>query len=236
MKLLVSVINSLEARTVLDAGCDIIDIKNPLEGSLGANHPNIIREIVKLVNGSVEISATIGDLPNLPGTASLAALGAASLGVNYIKAGIYDVKRVDEAVKLSRWIVEAINSFSLPTKVIICGYGDAEYIGSIHPRQLPFIAYKSEASGILIDLKSKTSETIFDYLSHEEISSIVKKAHDFGLTVALAGGLGKEHINILRNLEIDIMGVRRNVCNNMRWTECRISYDKVKEMYNLVKG
>ena len=44
MKVLVSVISLEEARTVVELGADIIDIKNPAEGSLGAQPPQVIRE------------------------------------------------------------------------------------------------------------------------------------------------------------------------------------------------
>lgn len=234
MKLLVSIVNIDEARIALKAGCDIIDIKNPDEGSLGANHPKVIKEIVKSVGKFKEISATIGDLPNLPGTASLAAYGAASLGVKYVKAGMYGVKEVEDAIKLARWISEAIRSLPRKVNLILCGYGDANFIGSVHPKYLNYIACKSDADGILIDLKSKNSKTLFDYLNYEELSCIVNEAHNAGLTVALAGGLSRDHVYILEKLGIDIMGVRRSVCTDGDWTRSKLSYTKLRDLYLLI--
>ena len=72
MRLLVSPMNMVEAQAALDGGADILDVKNPKEGSLGANFPWIIREVADLVRGKVPLSATIGDLDYKPGTASLA--------------------------------------------------------------------------------------------------------------------------------------------------------------------
>ena len=80
MKLLVSVVNKREALEAVKGGAHIVDVKNPKEGSLGANFPRVIRRVENVVPSHVEVSATIGDLPNLPGTASLAALGAVSSG------------------------------------------------------------------------------------------------------------------------------------------------------------
>jgi uncharacterized protein (UPF0264 family) len=37
--LLISPINTQEAREAINGGADIIDVKNPKEGSLGANFP-----------------------------------------------------------------------------------------------------------------------------------------------------------------------------------------------------
>ena len=234
MKLLVSVIDLEEAEDVILSGCDILDIKNPKEGALGASHPVLIKKIIEYVNGKVEVSATIGDLPNLPGTASLAALGASILGVNCIKAGLYGVRKVDEAINLARSIVSAVKEFNPKVKVIACGYGDARYIGSIKPSLIPEVAYKSGADGVLIDLKSKGGKCLFDYLSREEVSYIVRKVHDYGLSIALAGGLSIKHVKILRELGVDIMGVRRSVCHSNTWLNSRISRSKVMELYRAI--
>lgn len=235
MKLLISVLNLEEARKALNGGCDIIDVKNPAEGSLGANHPKIIREIVRYVNRRVEVSSTIGDLPNLPGTSSLAGLGAASLGVDYVKAGLYGVKEYDDALKMAKWISTAIKEYYSNTKLIICGYGDAEIVGSINPKYIPKIAYESNADGILIDIKTKSENVnIFNFLSKETIANIAEESHNYGLTFALAGGLNIDHVDLLRELKVDIMGVRRGVSNSNNWLESIISEEKVRELYKKI--
>lgn len=235
MKLLVSVVNIDEARDVLSCGCDILDIKNPAEGSLGASHPSIIKEIVEYAKGKVEISATIGDLPYLPGTATLAALGAALLNVNYIKAGLYGVKSINEAIIMMTWITSAIREFCPKVRIITCGYGDANEYGSINVRVLPKVAYKSYADGILIDLKTKGPKNLFDYLPITMLKEIIREAHNYGLSVALAGGLNIKHVKLLKSLNVDIMGVRRGVCHNNNWLNNKISREKLIKLYELVK-
>ena len=78
MKLLVSVVSADEARIAAAAGADIVDVKNPAEGSLGAPSPAVIAAVRDAVGAERPVSAAIGDMPNLPGTAALAALGASS--------------------------------------------------------------------------------------------------------------------------------------------------------------
>jgi len=236
MKLLVSVVDAREALDALSGGCDIVDVKNPAEGALGAGHPSLIREVVEAVAGRAEVSATIGDLPNLPGTSALAALGAASLGIDYVKAGLYGVKEGSEALRLGRWIVRAVKEFRRGVRVILCGYGDAALIGSIDPRSLPVIAADAGADGILIDLKLKGDRDIFSYLADDDLAAIVEEAHRHGLTVAIAGGLSARHVGRLKRIGADIMGVRRGVCDRPGWGEGRVSRDKVRKLYMLVKG
>ena len=85
MKVLISPVSLEEARMVVKGGADILDIKNAKEGSLGAQVPWVIKEIIEeFKDTGIMCSATLGDLPYKPGTAALAALGAASCGVNYV--------------------------------------------------------------------------------------------------------------------------------------------------------
>ena len=91
MKLLVSVIDAAEARLAVAGGVDIVDVKNPAEGSLGAPAPGVIAQVRDVLPAELPLSAAIGDLPCLPGTAALAALGAARSGAAYVKLGLWGV-------------------------------------------------------------------------------------------------------------------------------------------------
>ena len=122
MQLLVSVVNRFEAQEAVKGGADIIDVKNPLEGALGAQPPEKIREIFEVLPPHYELSACIGDLPNLPGTASLAALGAAVSGADYVKAGLFGVSTVDDAVALMTPVVRAVQGYDSRKKVVAAGY------------------------------------------------------------------------------------------------------------------
>jgi uncharacterized protein (UPF0264 family) len=110
MKLLVSPINTTEAKAALDGGADIVDVKNPKEGSLGANFPWMIRAVIETIESKKPVSATIGDFNFKPGTASLAALGAAASGADYIKIGLYDIQTTDQAEELLSNVVRSIQT------------------------------------------------------------------------------------------------------------------------------
>lgn len=235
MRLLVSIVNIEELRRIIDVGCDIVDIKNPSEGSLGANHPNIIKEVIRIINGRYEVSGTIGDLPYLPGTASLAALGMAGLGVDYVKAGLYGASDYGEALKMLKWMVEAVKNGSSKTRVIACAYADYKLINSINPEMLPEIAYKAGADGVLIDLKNKSDKKVFSYINDDTIRRIARKCHNNSLTIALSGSLDIGDVDRLVELGIDIMGVRRGVCSERSWLRGEIDPEKVRHLYRRVK-
>jgi len=110
IKLLVSPKNIEEAKVTIDAGADYVDCKNPKEGSLGANFPWIINEIKKLMpkNNKQLLSAAIGDFPNLPGSASLAAFGAACSGADIIKVGLMGPQNKKEGIYLMENVIKAL--------------------------------------------------------------------------------------------------------------------------------
>lgn len=72
---------------------DIVDVKKPDEGSLGANFPWVIREIRDAVPADKPVSATVGDVPYKPGTVAQAALGAVVSGATYIKSASTAARR-----------------------------------------------------------------------------------------------------------------------------------------------
>ena len=133
MRLLVSPMNTEEAQAALAGGADIIDVKNPKEGSLGANFPWAIRAVADLAKGRVPVSATIGDLEFKPGTASLAALGAAVSGADYVKAGLLGVKTPAQAEEMLQGIVRAVKDYDPEKKVVASGYSDYDGPGPSRP-------------------------------------------------------------------------------------------------------
>jgi len=216
MRLLVSPMNIEEAQMALDGGADILDIKNPKEGSLGANFPWAIRAVVDLASGRVPVSATIGDLDYKPGTASLAALGAAVSGAEYIKAGLLGVKTPDQAEDMLDKIVEAVKGLDKNKKVVAAGYSDFSRVGSISPMLLPKAAAAAGADLVMVDTAVKDGRSTFQFMSESDLRNFIDLGRAEGLEVAIAGTIGFEHIDMLKTLEPDIIGVRGIVCGGDR--------------------
>ncbi|MEJ2116544.1 MAG: (5-formylfuran-3-yl)methyl phosphate synthase, partial [Alphaproteobacteria bacterium] len=86
-QLLISVRSAEEAEIAFAGGADIIDIKEPARGILGAAPLEVIRAIVERVGGKRPVSATVGDIPL--GQALAASEATAATGVNYVKIGAF---------------------------------------------------------------------------------------------------------------------------------------------------
>jgi (5-formylfuran-3-yl)methyl phosphate synthase len=221
MRLLVSPMNIEEARFALAGGADILDVKNPKEGSLGANFPWAIRAVVDLAGGRVPVSATIGDLDYKPGTASLAALGAAVAGADYVKAGLLGVRTAKQAEEMLVGIVKAVKDFDPEKKVVAAGYSDYDREGCISPMLLPAVAAKAGADLVMVDTAVKDGKPTFEFMSEQDLKAFIDLGHSCGLEVALAGSIGFAHLEMLMRLDPDIIGVRGIVCGGDRRSAIR---------------
>ena len=237
MKLLVSVIDKTEAFDSIVGGADVIDVKNPKEGSLGANFPRVIKQIKNIMPNNLELSGTIGDLPNLPGTASLAALGAIVSGVDFVKVGLFGVKHSREAIMLMSEVVKVVKDFDSNLKTIACGYADFRYVGCVNPLKLPYIANEAKANGVLIDVKIKNQTSyLFNFLSDKELKQFINQAHSYNLLTALAGSLQIKDILRLHNLQTDIIGVRGAVCTNNDRRYGKLERNKVAKFAKILQN
>lgn len=214
MRLMVSVVSAAEAEDALAGGAEILDIKNPLEGSLGAQAPDVIRKITELASGNIEISVAIGDLPDLPGTSALAALGAAACGANYVKAGVYGSRSESAARNLLFKVKQAVAGY--PASVIAAGYADFERAGTLDPSRLPGIAASAGLQGILLDTAVKDGKNLLHFIDRDRLREIVERAHAEGLIFGAAGAIDGRHLPALRDAGVDIVGVRTAVCLDNR--------------------
>ena len=213
MKLLVSVADAREARVAVQAGVDIVDVKNPAEGSLGAPAPGVIARVRDTVPPERPVSAAIGDLPNLPGTAALAALGAARSGAAYVKVGLWGTSTEEEAVAVLRAVREALDGGAT---VIAAAYADADRVPSrpLPPGAVVAAARRAKAGGCLVDTAVKDGRGLFEWLTPDALAALVAEGHAAKLEMALAGALRAEDLPTVRATGADIAGVRSAACRD----------------------
>ncbi len=220
MKLLVSPKDVEEAKAVIRGNADIVDVKNPKEGSLGANFPWVIKAIKELVEkeggNGMEMSAAIGDFDYKPGTASLAALGAASSGADYVKIGLFKVKTKQEAIDLLSGVVKAVKGFDPTKKVVSAFYSDYKRINSVSPFEIAEIGKEVDIDVAMVDTGIKDGRSTLEFLSEEELKTFVSESRALGLDSALAGSLTFEDLPVIKAINPDILGVRGMVCGGDR--------------------
>lgn len=201
---LASVRDEAEAEIALLARADIIDLKEPANGALGALDRDTIRSAVTSVAGRAPVSATIGDLPMQPEMIRDAALDRAACGVDYVKFGLFpegDARRC----------LDALRAVAQSVPLIVVQFAD----------RLPdFDAVTAAAAmgacGVMLDTADKHAGSLIAHLNLREIARFLTHAKARGLTVGLAGSLAAADVPELLALAPDLLGFRSALCHGSR--------------------
>jgi (5-formylfuran-3-yl)methyl phosphate synthase len=208
VRLLVSVVSAEEARQALAGGADIVDVKDPGEGALGAPAPRVLSEVVRAVGTRAPVSVALGDLPDLPHTAALAACGAALSGATYVKVGLRGVRELDRAVAMMTAVAEGVGP---QAAVIAVAYADADALDppALAPGWLPDLVTRSGIAGALVDTFVKDGRGLYGSLGESELTDLIVRTRRAGGAFAVAGQL---RLGELCRVEADVVGVRSAVC------------------------
>jgi hypothetical protein len=234
--LLISPINTEEAREAIEGGADIVDVKNPKEGSLGANFPWVIKSISELTPEGMYVSATLGDVPYKPGTVSLAAAGAVVSGADYIKVGLYGTKNYEEALEVMKNVVKTVKDLNEDAVVVAAGYADAHRVGAVDPMEIPRVAADAGADLAMVDTAVKDGKTLFDFMDEEVLTKFNDTIHDYSLKSALAGSVKKEQLKMLYDIGCDVVGIRGAACVGGDRNTGKIHRSAVGELKKMIEN
>ncbi|MFA4966139.1 MAG: (5-formylfuran-3-yl)methyl phosphate synthase [Thermoleophilia bacterium] len=216
MQVLVSVVRADEVAAAVAGGADIIDVKNPREGSLGAGFPHVIRRVRELTPARLPVSAAIGDAPDLPGMAALAAAGAAACGVQFVKVGLLGPREPCAARVLLAAVCRAAREQDPAVRIMATAYADAAAVGALPPLELPAVAAAAGADGCMLDTARKGGGGLLAMLTDEDLESFVGESRRAGLLCALAGSLCEEDLPRIAAIAPDIVGFRGAACRGRR--------------------
>jgi uncharacterized protein (UPF0264 family) len=220
-RLLASVIDAGEAAAALEASVDVLDVKDPRAGSLGACSLEVLRAVVALRDGRavgstrVQVSAALGDTPDPAASPGLAAR-AVICGADYIKIGLARVRDEEVAVQVLAAIVERVRRVSPAAHVVAATFADGEAAGALPMRDLPEAAARAGAAGCLVDTLGKGGPGLLDFLGAETLRSFVARCRGLDLLCAFAGSIRAEHLPLLRALRPDFIGARGALCASGR--------------------
>ncbi len=199
-------IASLEELTpALEGGADLIDVKNPSTGALGAARIETVRAVVAAAGGRRPVSATLGDLPMEAPLLVEAARRTAAAGVDYVKAGIFPEGDVPGCIAaLGRLATEC-------TRLVAVLFADRR-------PDLALLDRLAEAgfAGAMLDTAGKDGGALPDHLPAERLILFIERARSVGLMTGLAGSLRLEHIAPLAALGPDYLGFRGALCAGAR--------------------
>jgi len=197
-------VNSLgEVNFILQTDVDIIDLKNPAQGALGALSTDLVSSIVKRVNQQKPVSATVGDLPMQPKVVFDAVSAMANTGVDYIKIGFFPDG--DWQTTLSKLATISQQGHQLIAVLFADTTLDLDIISTLK---------KAGFCGVMLDTMDKSKGSLLNVMPYSTIETFVKKAQAEQLLCGLAGSLKKTDIAQLLPLDSDYLGFRGALCTN----------------------
>ena len=204
-KFLASVNNLPDAVLVANLGADIVDLKQPSQGALGALSVTEVKSIVDALKSKVTISATVGDLEFVPEMVVPAVQSMLATGVDIVKIGLFPGGHVQDCLDALRCYTQ--NNHQL----IAVLFADS-------PIDLDVLAALAEAkfTGVMLDTMHKTSGRLTELLSHEYLSDFISIAKHYKLLTGLAGSLQRQDIPDLLDLKPDYLGFRGALCQGLQ--------------------
>jgi len=238
LKLLISIATAREIGPALGGGAQILDVKNPALGSLGAADPAVVRASRLAAPPEVPVSAALGDRildggagAGLPvqfagraGPDHLADLGLvlASSGAAILKVGLAGLK-AEGAVQALTGLRERLDlRFARPLRepsrpppvralLVAVAFADLADEDGILPGELPEIALQAGADGAMLDTLHK-GPSLLEILGEPALVRWVEAVRDRGLLCGLAGSLAIEDVHRAAALGADVVGLRGAVC------------------------
>lgn len=202
--LLASVSSLSEATAIIPLSIDILDLKNPARGALGALELHDVQRIVEAFPDQC-MSATVGDLPMVPEVIADAVDAMAKTGVDYVKIGFFESDRWQAVLdQLAPVAARGV-------KLVAVLFGDQTFSLSALP---PFKA--AGFHGIMVDTADKTRGGLLHYRDLSWLHEFVDAGRSMGCLTGLAGSLTLGDIPVLKSVGADYLGFRGALCAEHR--------------------
>jgi len=231
-QLLISVTSIKEAQIALEYGADIIDLKDPELGALGALPIALISEIVAFVNQNGALkrkltSATIGDLPMEPELLLRHVWALSQTKADIIKIGFFRVS--NSGLTEYQVCLDVLKSIARSGVKLVA----VLFVEYIYPAGLISAIKNAGFYGVMLDTTDKNGATFLDYFTTDEIQEIAKNVQVQGLFFGLAGSLNLKHVEVVKAIAPDYMGFRGGVCINHQ-RKSRLDPEKIREIRELI--
>jgi (5-formylfuran-3-yl)methyl phosphate synthase len=212
-----------EALIAARAGADIIDLKSPERGSLGALPTADVREIVAGLNGSRPVSATVGDLPMDAPIVAGATAAMFETGVDYVKVGFFPTGD-------SSAVLKALESLSRDgCRIVAVLFGDCQP-GPDWPARLTEAGF----AGCMLDTLDKRRGALTDVCTSQFLEHFVAAVRQTPMLCGLAGSLGFGDIATLLALQPDYLGFRGALCAGHERTQA-LDEERVRRIADEVR-
>ena len=218
---LISVKNSIEAQMVADfPGVSVVDLKNPLAGSLGCSDFSVAQEVADTLQANFEggdsrhSSIALGEVidgnfwPNVHAEQRDSVLSKFS----FAKMGLSGLAHQSD------WPTRWQSAFQrVPKKVtrVAVAYADWELAEAPAPDEIIQAAPTIDAKILLVDTFCKSSGNLWTHLDLDQIKSISQRVRALGMQFVVAGSLSLQDCDSLVGVA-DLLAFRGAFCSGAR--------------------
>lgn len=215
MRMLASVRSYDEAVFAADHGADIIDLKEPRTGALGAVSLPVQEEVVMAMRScGIPVSATVGDLPMSASRLHAAIEWTALSGVDFVKFGVMGTGA--RAVQVLSELDRLRRGFHSTCNLVAVLFADrvADCNEAIHLARCALSV--RGVKGVMLDTAGKTAGDLIDAMSMRDLTEFVDAVQEAGGFAGLAGSLREDHVPLLAATRADLLGFRGAICGGNR--------------------
>jgi (5-formylfuran-3-yl)methyl phosphate synthase len=225
--LLVSTRNARETRLALAGGADLIDVKEPARGALGAADPAVWAEVLGVTAGAVPASAALGEM-----IAAVASPHFADLAnFQFAKWGLAHCQRYPDWRE--RW-TQRLGWLPSGVVPVAVAYADWQQAEAPRPDDVIEDAARLRCGVVLFDTYDKTRGGLLDHLPVPQLARLTNQSRQAGLRVVLGGSLCRATISRVLPLEPDYVAVRGAVCRHGRTGDLDVV--RVRELRALLQS
>ena len=230
LQLLVSVRSAAETVEALEGGADIIDIKEPGDGSLG-EAPLVVRKaVVEAVAGRAPVSAALGELRLRRRDWKL----EHQPGITLYKMGLSGVGGEDWRALLDQARAEIRRGSRGEADLVAVAYADWRLAGSPDPEEVLGHAVDSAFPFFLVDTWDKLEGDLSTFLDWDRIAVLSQRARLGGVRFVAAGKLGLGEFQSAAAAGVDVIAVRGAATAGER--TARVERSAVEGLSRLIHG
>ena len=218
MQLLVSVRSSDEVEPALVGGADIIDAKEPGNGSLGAVSAATLAPLVSAVPSDTQFSLALGEMTSVEQV--IATIAGVELprrrAMTYLKLGFAGVPIPGLVHEIMAAAVRSSTLKPVPTSIVAVAYADGDRAGALPADLILRLASAAGVAGVLVDTYDKDGPGLMDSWTASEVARWTSLAKRSGLLVGVAGRLESRDVVTVAQSGADVIGFRGAACDGGR--------------------
>jgi uncharacterized protein (UPF0264 family) len=240
--LLVSVRSAAEAVEALAGGADVIDVKEPSRGSLGAADRRVVEDVVRVVANRAPVTVAGGELrdyiarPSWSGPSETHDSSrprwsgyVAAGGVAVVKYGFAGCAQLVDWRRDWSQVCGELPGTARPVAVV---YADWQSARAVAPADVLRAAVSAGSPAVLVDTWDKATGCLFEHWSTDELVRFIADVQGRGLLAVIAGSLSASNLRDAIALYPDYVAVRGAACDGGRSGE--VSRDRVEEIRSVL--